>query len=78
MGTLIEKFLPSPVPFPETFSVNFGLKADDQVIWVASNQYVTYGDNSIYRGAILTQGWSLKHSHLVSVESDVPLIRLYL
>ena len=42
--------------FSETFNVNFGLHSGDTVIWLASNEYITYPANTLYRGAIAATG----------------------
>ena len=39
-----------------TFNVNFGLHQGGSTIWLASNEYITYPANSLYRGDIAATG----------------------
>ena len=40
-----------------TFNVNFGLHQDGSTIWLASNEYMTYPANALYRGDIAARGY---------------------
>ncbi len=47
---------PLTIFLTEAFTVNFGMHSGDSVIWLASNDYTTYPQNALYRGAIVPGG----------------------